>query len=319
MVTANRHAGGLFHADDLADYDAVWREPVDIGYRGFQIYTTPPNSAGFQILNTLKLLDGSDELAFQEPRSLHLTIEAVKLATADRIAYAGDPDFVEIPLERLLSQEYAARQRKRVREDSSTALSSSESRLPWDKASTTHFAVADRDCNVVTITQTLGNGFGSGVVIGDTGVFLNNMCKWFSLDEGSPNLIGPAKRVDFVLAPTQTLKDGRIHLSIGTPGSGGILQTTPQVLMHLLEYGLNVQESIEAPRFTCDQRLSVGLENRFPREVLRQLALRGHQVRLVDPWSRGGFGGFQGIRVDHGEGVFQGGADPRRDGLAAGW
>ncbi|MCH8206494.1 MAG: gamma-glutamyltransferase, partial [Chloroflexi bacterium] len=131
------------------------------------------------------------------------------------------------------------------------------------------------------------------------------MSFWFDLEEGSPNLIGPGKRVDFCVAPTQTLKEGKFFLSIGTPGGWGILQTTPQFLMHVLDYGMNVQEAIEAPRFRCVQGQQVEMEERFPAHVRRALEDKGHEVGVVEPFSMS-VGGCQGIRVDTDAGVFQG-------------
>jgi gamma-glutamyltranspeptidase/glutathione hydrolase len=333
IVKGNQEMGGLFTQDDLAEYEAQWQEPIHINYRDYHIYTTPPNSSGFQILQTLKLMEGChrEDQIFQHPNTLHLFMEAVKLCVTDRIKYAGDPDYVDIPLKGLLSDKYAAQRRLRINHEKAAVVSGEHytrkvpfgSLMPgspqeFDGGMTTHFAVADRDGNVVSITQTLGGAFGSGLAVGDTGIFLNNMCYWFDLEEGSPNLIGPGKRVDFVVAPTQTLKAGKFLLSMGTPGSWGILQTTPQLLMNVLDFGMNVQEAIEAPRFRYYTGLHVEMEERFPTHVRRALEDRGHEVTVIEPWSLS-VGGAQGIQVDMDAGVFQGGADPRRDGYAMGW
>ena len=333
IVDGNQELGGLYTLDDLADYDAEWQEPISIDYRGYRVHTTPPNSSGFQVLETLKIMEGFDgpDLIFQHPNTLHLLMEATKLAVSDRIRFGGDPDHVQTPLKGLLSDGYAARQRERIDRERVSFVSGEHfsRQVPtgsllagspdeFDGGMTTHFATADRDGNVVTVTQTLGGGFGCAVAVGDTGIFLNNMSFWFDLEEGSPNLIGSGKRVDFCIAPTQTLKDGNFFLSIGTPGGWGILQTTPQFLMHVLDYGMNVQEAIEAPRFRCVQGQQVEMEERFPVHVRRALEDRGHEVGVVEPFSMS-VGGCQGIRVDHDAGVFQGGADPRRDGFAIGW
>ena len=333
IVKANREMGGLFTLDDMAEYKAEWQEPIQVSYRGYDVHTTPPNSSGFQILQTLKLLerfDGAD-ITFQSPNTLHLFMEAVKLCVADRIKYAGDPDCVDIPLKGLLSDEYAARQRERIDRATASLVSGEHysrkvapgSLAPgvpedFDGGMTTHFAVADRDGNVVSVTQTLGGGFGSAAAMGDTGVFLNNMCYWFDLEEGSPNLIGPGKRVDFVVAPTQTFKAGKFFTSMGTPGSWGILQTTPQFLTNVLDYGMNVQEAIEAPRFRYFAGRQVEMEERFSSHVRRALEEKGHEVTIVQPFSWS-VGGAQGLQVDPESGVFHGGADPRRDGYAIGW
>ena len=333
LVEGNQELGGLYTLDDLADYEAEWQEPISIDYRGYRIHTTPPNSSGFQVLETLKIMEGfsGTDVIFQHPVTLHLLMESIKLAVTDRIRYGGDPDHVRTPLAGLLSDGYAAKQRERIdrahvsvvsgehfSRQTPTASLLAGSPNEFDGGMTTHFAAADRDGNVVTVTQTLGGGFGSAVAPGDTGIFLNNMSFWFDLEEGSPNLIGPGKRVDFCLAPTQTLRDGKFFLSIGTPGGWGILQTTPQFLMHVLDYGMNVQAAIEAPRFRCVQGRQVEMEERFPPHVRRALEDRGHDVVVVEGFSMS-VGGCHGIQIDSREGVFQGGADPRRDGFAIGW
>jgi gamma-glutamyltranspeptidase/glutathione hydrolase len=323
----------LFTDDDLATYEARWQDPISITYRDYEIFAPPPNSSAFQILETLKIMEGfpGEDLVFQYPDTLHLFIEAVKLAVTDRIKYAGDPSAVQVPIAGLLSEGYAEVQRQRI-DRGSAALVSGEryarkvapgslvagSPEAFDGGMTTHFAVADGDGNVVSITQTLGGSFGSGVAVGDTGIFLNNMAYWFDLEEGSPNRIGPGRQVDFVVAPTHTFKDGRFHVSLGTPGSWGILQTTPQFVMNALDFGMNVQEAIEAPRLRVYAGRRVEMESRFPPHVLRALEDLGHEVAVIEPWSMS-VGGAQGIQVDSEAGVFHGGADPRRDGFAIGW
>ena len=183
---------------------------------------------------------------------------------------------------------------------------------------TTHFAVADRDGNVVSMTQTLGAYFGSAVSVGDTGIFLNNGCIWFDLEEGSPSLIEPGKRVDSVLAPTQTFRRENFYQSVGTTGGYGILQTTPQILMNLLDFGMDIQQAIDSPRFICSGGVQVTMEEGFPPQVRRALAGRGHQMALINGYPMG-LGGAHGIMRDSERGVFLGGADPRRDGVALGW
>ena len=333
IVKGNQELGGLFTEDDLADYKAEWQEPIGVDYRGYQVFTTPPNCSSFQVLQTLKLMETFDQasLSFQHPDTVHSLLEAVKLCVTDRIEHAGDPDYVQAPLAGLLSGDYAARQKQRIDPASAAIVAGERYALPrpegalkpgspeeFDGGMTTHFAVADRDGNVVTVTQTLGGSFGCGGAMGDTGIFLNNMASFFELDEGSPNCIGPGKRVDFVVAPTQTLRDGKFFLSMGTPGSFGILQTTPQFLLNVLEFGLNVQQAIDAPRFRYTTERNVQMEEHYPVQLRREMAARGHMVEVVEKWSMI-VGGAQGIMVDTEQGTFQGGADPRRDGFALGW
>ena len=333
IVRGNHNLGGLFTPEDLASYEAFWQEPITIDYRGYQMNAIPPNSSGFQILETLKMVEGFDgeEMVYQHPRALHMFIEAAKLAVTDRIKYGGDPAHVKAPLDRLLSDDYAERQRARIGRERVAIVSGEHYVEPAPDGSltpgdlddreggmTTHFAVADRDGNVVSVTQTLGGAFGSAVAVGDTGIFLNNMALWFDLDEGSPNLLGPGKLVDFVVSPIQAFKDGRFYASMGTPGSYGILQTTPQFLMNLLDYGMNVQQAIEAPRLKVVSGKQVEMEERFPLHIRQALEGIGHAVNVVEAWSMS-VGGAQGLVADQESGVFQGGADPRRDGTAIGW
>ena len=333
LVKGARELGGQFTEEDFATYEAEWCEPIGISYRDYEIFSVPPNSTGFQLLETLKIMEGFEgpDLIFQHPETVHSYIEAVKLAVTDRIKWGGDPDHVKAPLNGLLSSGYAERQRSRIDRDNAAVVSGEEfSRMvpsgslkagsadEFDGGMTTHFAVADSDGNVVSVTQTLGGGFGSAVAPGDTGLFLNNMAHWFDLEEGAPNRLEGGKRVDFCLAPTQTFKDGRFHVSLGTPGSWGILQTTPQFVMNFLDFGMNVQEAIEAPRLRVFEERRVVMEERFPYHVRAALAEKGHDIELAEPFSTT-VGGAQGIMVDHESGTFQGGADPRRDGVAIGW
>ena len=256
IVQGTREAGGLFSEEDLRGYEAEWQDPVSVSYRGREVFTTPPSSGGFQILQTLKLMEqfGDQELGNDMPESVHLLVEAIKLCATDRVRYGGDPDYTRAPLQSLLSTEYAATQRERIERGTAAVLSDNRHRDPPPEGAlrpgsppepapgeTTHFAVADRDGNVVSITQTVGAWFGSGVSVGDTGIFLNNGCLWFDVEDGSPNAIAPGRRVDLVLAPTHTFSGGKFYASIGTTGGYAILQTTVQILMNLLDFGMDIQ------------------------------------------------------------------------------
>ena len=327
-------AGGIIDRDELAAYRAYWQEPLSTNYRGFEVRTPPPNSSGFQILETLNILSNFDDMPYGSSDTLHKLVEAVYFAADDRAKYAGDPAHVEIPLDRLLSAEYAA--------DLASEISMLETSGPpaerWNRARvdhppvgvkveyssglTTHFATADAEGNVVTITQTLGGAFGSAVVTGDTGVFMNNMCKWFDIDPNSdsPNLIGPGKQQDFCIAPAQIFDasgDKKIRMSISTPGSWGILHTTAQMMSNHIDAGMNVQEAIEAPRFRIYDTGMLLLENRFPERMRADLARRGHRVHVAPDWHNA-VGGGQGIQFTE-HGTMLGGADPRRDGVAMGY
>jgi gamma-glutamyltranspeptidase/glutathione hydrolase len=167
----------------------------------------------------------------------------------------------------------------------------------------------------MTVTQTLGSPFGSGVMVPGTGILLNNMLMWSDLDAGSPSVLRAGAALETRMAPTQVFRDGAFLLSIGTPGSYGIVQTTPQMLLNVVEFGLTVQEAIEAPRVRAYRDRLVDVEGRIPHETREALASRGHQVNVIDDWSWI-VGGGQGIRRDPESGALQGGADPRRDGYA---
>ena len=328
-----RALGGIMSREELAAYTPHWQEPLSTRYRGFEVRVPPPNSSGFQISETLNILDRFDLEEYGSPETIHLLMEAVFRAADDRALYAGGAG-PEIPLERLLSSEYAsdiAGSIDRRRTSGPPEERWNRSRIdhppvgtaaPYKPGMTTHFATADSEGNVVTITQTLGGGFGSSVAPEGTGVFLNNMCMWFDIDPtlGSPNLIAGGRQVDFCVAPVQLFETSGespvIRLSIGTPGSYGILHTSAQMIHHIVDAGMNVQEAIEAPRFRFYSDGTLLLENRFPGPILDELRDRGHEFGLMPPFSSQA-GGGHGIQFT-GDGVMLGGADPRRDGVALG-
>lgn len=323
----SRENGGLLTADDLATYEPAWQQPVSTDYRGYQVYCPPPPCSGMQYLQTLNIVEGLDmaTMGHNSGDYIHHLAEAMKLAVADRTTYAPDPS---APIERLLSKDYADRRRALI--DPERAAYSGGERFTSTKheteiragdvksilrESTTHFVTADNEGYAVSCTQTLGGGFGSGVVFGETGLALNNFARWFDLDPLSPNVIAPHKRVEMCLAPSQIWRNGRLFLMVGTPGSFGIMQTTPQMMMNVLDHGFSIQAAIEAPRFRTTTGMHLPIENRIPHDVVADLQRRGHDVDLLDPWTPF-VGGGQGILVDPDSGAFFGGADPRRDGYA---
>jgi len=327
ICRAVRDAGGWLSEDDLAAFAPEWLSPLAMPYRAVEVLTVPPPFVSFQALQTLGILEGFDLEGWghNSPEYLHHFIEAVKLATADRLAYGYA---AEIPVAALISRAYATSQRARI--DSHRAgVSEGErynpQRLPgqmeaghpveFAREHTTHFACADAAGNVVTVTQTLGAPFGSGFAVPGTGIVLNNLLQWQDLDAASPNRVRPGRRVGTNMAPMQIFRDGRFFMSIGTPGSYGILQTTPQMLLNVLEFDMNIQEAIEAPRVRVYRDRLVDAESRIAADTRDDLARRGHQVNVIDDWSWV-VGGGQGITRDPESGALQGGADPRRDGYA---
>ena len=261
-----KETDGLIEAEDLEAYQPDWETPISTTYKGYEVVTTGPNSNAFQVLETLNILEEFDlrGLGHNSGDYIHLVSEAIKIAVPDRIAYGGDPKHLDVPVAGLLTKEYAKERRSHINhEKASTVIGERYTANPpsdaitagapsvYTSGETTHFSAADSDGTVATITQTLGAGFGCGVVAGSTGFLLNNNIDLMDITAGSDSrlLVKPGKRPGSNMAPIQVFKDGRFILSIGTPGSYGIPQTTTQMILNVLEFGMNVQEAIEAPRF----------------------------------------------------------------------
>jgi len=323
-----QESGGWLTEADLAAFKVEWREPVSISYRGAQMYSVPPPFSAFQMLETLNILEGFDVATWghNSVEYLHHLIEAIKLASADRLAFAYGGGAV--PIQGLLSRAYAASQRARIdgaRAGRAEGERFDPAKLPGQIAEgrpasfaneqTTHFACADAEGTVVSVTQTLGMAFGSGVAIPGTGLVINNILKWMDRDPASPNVLRAGRKAGTMMSPTQVFRDGAFALSIGTPGSYGILQTQTQMFANALDFGLNIQEAIEAPRVRVYRDRSLDAESRIPAEVRAGLAARGHEVNDIGDWSWI-VGGGQGIARDQESGAFSAGADPRRDGYA---
>jgi gamma-glutamyltranspeptidase/glutathione hydrolase len=327
VTRAVQEAGGWLAMEDLAAFKPEWREPLAIPYRGRKVCSVPPPFSAFQMLETLNILEGFDLAGWghNSPDYLHHLIEAIKLGSADRLAYAysGTP-----PIAGLVSKAYAASQRARIdptraavsegeRHDRERLAGQIEEGHPaqFVNEQTTHFACADAEGTVVSVTQTLGVAFGSGFAVPGTGLVLNNILKWSDRDPESPNVLKPGRKSGTMMSPTQVFQDGAFALSIGTPGSYGILQTQPQMMLNFLEFGLNLQEAIEAPRIRVYRDRLLDAESRISEATRAELGRRGHQVNVIDDWSWV-VGGGQGIARDPESGALMAGADPRRDGYA---
>jgi gamma-glutamyltranspeptidase/glutathione hydrolase len=327
FVEAIAAQGGLLAARDLEDWQPEWQEPVSTTYRDYRIVSVPPPGQGFQCLQTLNILEGFDLAAAGQnsAETIHLLAEALKLAVADRVAYAGRPD---LPISGLLSKDYAAQRRGLI--DRERAQRSEGERFggltgpdviaagnPFDfvRECTTHFDVVDAEGNAVSVTQSLGAFYGSGVLAGDTGIMLNNFLFWAELDPASPVVVAPRKRLGTRMSPTAIFHDDRLLALLGTPGSFGIPQTTTQMISNLLDHGYSIQAAIEAPRIRTYTGTTLEIEGRVPTEVRDELTRRGHDLRVIPDWSPL-VGGGQGLMIDPESGAFMGGADPRRDGYA---
>ena len=320
-------AGGWLTEADLVAFKVEWREPLRITYRGAELFSVPPPFSAFQMLETFNILEGYDVAGWghNSANYLHHLIEAIKLGSADRLAYAYSG---ETPIKGLLSKAYAASQRARI--DGAKAAVSEGERHHREKLAgqiaeghpakfaneqTTHFACADADGTVVSVTQTLGVPFGSGFAVPGTGLVLNNILKWMDLDPASPNVVRPGRKAGTMMSPTQVFKDGAFAFSVGTPGSYGILQTQPQMLLNLLEFGFTIQEAIEQPRVRVYRDRLVDAESRILESTREDLRKLGHVINVLDDWSWV-VGGGQGIARDPESGAWMAGADPRRDGYA---
>ncbi|MDQ3440479.1 MAG: gamma-glutamyltransferase [Planctomycetota bacterium] len=317
---------GLLTAADLAAHRSDWTEPLSTGYRGFDVLEFPPNTQGVVALEMLNILEGFDlkALGHNTGAYLHLLVEAKKIAFADRDAWLADPAATPAAaLRRMLSKEYAATRRKEIDAERAArdykpltidGTSPSGDERPQAHGDTIYLTAADKDGNVVSLIQSIYESFGAGIVAGDTGITLHNRGALFSLRPGHPNLLAPGKRPFHTLVPAMVMKDGRPWLSFGVMGGDMQPQGHVQVLLNMIDFGMNVQEAGEAPRFRHTPS-GLALESAITPEARFGLDARGH--RLVS--GVGVFGGFQGILIDPKTGVMMGGSDPRKDGLAIGW
>ena len=322
---------GLITRQDLDALTLEWQDPIHIDYRGYKIYVPQPPCQAVQYLEILNMMEAYDvaQMGHNSADTLHLFIEAAKLATADRIAYtAGDNP----PTAGLISKAYAAQRRALITDKAQPTGGErfEDVKLPhevepgdphhWMQAeNTTHFEAVDADGNAVAITQSLGALFGSSVIIPGTGLALNNFIRWLDLQPDSPNVIAPSKKMEMCMSPVQVWRDDSLNFMVGTPGSYGILQTTPQMIMNIIDHDMNIQAAIEAPRVKATSPgVIVDAEARISPDVLADLTTRGHEINLLEEFSMM-VGGAQGIQIDPETGSFMGGADPRRDGYALGW
>ncbi|MGH9335372.1 MAG: gamma-glutamyltransferase, partial [Vicinamibacteria bacterium] len=316
--------GGILSMADLKGYEAKWLEPISISYRGYTIHTQPPNSSAVALLEELNIMEGFDSKALGHNTTpyLHRFMEAVRLALADRNHYVADTDAVPVPLEALLSKDYAARQRARIDPEKAVkALSPGELESEPD-GDTTHLTVVDSEGNVVALTQTLGAGFGSKLVVGDTGLFFSNQMRHMHLEPGSPSSVRGGMRPRSNQSPTIVLKDGEPVLAIGSPGNDGIWQRLAQVIANVLDFGMPIHEAVSVPRFSYGGPQETGseiepvwrVEDRISPEVISELERMGHRIEVVP--EEGGM--VNGITRDPKTGALQGGADPRGRSYAIG-
>jgi gamma-glutamyltranspeptidase/glutathione hydrolase len=310
---------GFLTAEDLAAHTGEWGEPIATTYRGFTIYQTPPPTQGLAALLAFNLLEGFPlaRRPLHSVEHLHLLIETVKLAYADRDRWIGDPEHARVPLASLLDKEYAARRRGDVDPKKAGAYAAGE-----PEGDTTGFVIADARGNVVSVIQSLFNAFGSGVMPPGTGVTLQNRGRHFTVEPGHPSVFAPRKRPFHTLIATLVTRDDRPRLSFATMGGNGQAMFHVQVLTNVLDYGLDIQEAIERPRFLIGAFLpgepadTIHVEARVGARVLAGLARKGHRIKAAPPLFYK-VGHAHGIAVS--DGTLMGGADPRGDGVALGF
>lgn len=326
IVTGSEDRGGLFTVSDLAFHRTQVSDPISTSYRGYTVHGQPPVSQGHILLQELNLLEGFDltRLGPDSADTIHLQVEAKKLAFADRAAYLGDPERVEVPIQTLLSKEYADL-RRRLIDPYRASNQITAGQIDHD---TTYFCVADAEGNAISFIQSVFWGYGCGVVVPDTGILFNNRLTGFSLDPASPNFLSPGRRPAHTLnayavtGPSNTKGPAPLAFVGGTPGANIQVQTNLQVICNRIDFGMNPQEAIEAAHWqhgasvdTSDLEI-LAIEDRVPPTVREELADRGHRVEALGSWGHGS--SSQMIAVDPQTGAYLGGSDPRCDGQAAG-
>ncbi len=316
ILACSRAHGGTMTADDLAGFSSRWVEPISTLYHGWTVWELPPNGQGIAALIMLNLMESFPLAQFGpgSANSLHVMVEAKKLAYADLLRYVCDPKFNRVPVAGLLSKAYARDRAKLI--DLDKANAQPEAGQPPGGADTTYLCVVDSDGNMVSYIQSNYNSFGSGLVPGGAGFALQNRGGLFSLDPQSPNLLAGRKRPLHTIIPAFMAKD-QVRVAFGIMGGWNQAQAHAQFVSDLVDHRMNIQAALEAPRFT-KQTFSgrdVQIEDRVPAAVRAQLAAKGHQLELRGDFA-GAVGGGQAVMRDFAAGVNYGASDPRKDGAA---
>jgi len=319
--------GGFLRYQDLAEHRSEWVQPVSTGYRGYQVWELPPNGQGIAALQMLNILEGYDLAAMGFGADyLHLLVEAKKLAFEDRARFYADPDFYRAPVQELISKEYAARRRALIRMDRAAETLGHGDPVALESGDTIYLTVADAQGNMVSLIQSNYSGMGSGMTPPGLGFGLQNRGELFSLDPGHPNAYAPGKRPFHTIIPAFVTREGKPWLSFGVMGGAMQPQGHVQVLVNLIDFGMNLQQAGDAPRLRHDGsseptggRLEQGgvvlLESGFAEPLRQALQARGHRLGKAP----GGFGGYQAIMRDPHTGMYVGASESRKDGQAAGF
>jgi gamma-glutamyltranspeptidase / glutathione hydrolase len=319
--------GGFLSYEDLVAHTSIWVDPVSTNYRGYDVWELPPNGQGIAALQMLNVLEGYDfsKIAFGSAEHIHLFVEAKKLAFEDRAKFYADAEFNRIPLQGLISKEYANERRALINPDKA-ALRYDAGNPALREGDTIYMTVADAEGNMVSLIQSNYRGMGSGMVPDGLGFVLQNRGELFDLNEGEFNTYAPGKRPFQTIIPAFITKDGKPFLSFGVMGGSFQPLGHVQIVMNIVDFGMNIQEAGDAPRIDhlgssepTGERMRNGgyitLEEGFGWESVRELMKKGHQVR----WGFGGYGGYQAIRYDPIRKIYFGASESRKDGQAAGY
>lgn len=349
MARFSEENGGLFRYEDFANYTAKIEDPVSIDYRGFQVYKNVSATQGPAELFALRILEGYDLKAMGHNSAdyIHTSVEATKLAMADREKYLGDTDFIKIPFAGLLSKEYAAERRAMIDKNTAslafrpgTAEKFTSDATPLYRpvkittsdfadhdGDTSYIAVIDSARNMISFTPSLHSAFGTGVVMGNLGFIFNCRGDYYSLEAGEANALAPGKRPRSTLQSTLVMKDGQPFMVLGTPGADQQVLLTMQTLLNMIDFGMNVQQAIESPKWLTRAFPAspfphtmypgdLSVESRIPEDVRKQLLARGHKLHVTGAWSDGS---LAGIVIDPKTGVLNAGTDPRTEAYAWAW
>ena len=319
--------GGFLRYEDLAAHTSEWVTPVSTNYRGYDVYELPPNGQGIAALQMLNILEGFDikSMGFGTPEYVHTFVEAKKIAFEDRAKFYADMNFVDVPIETLVSKEYAAERRKLI-DHSKAAMTYPAGDAALEAGDTIYLTVADKDGNMVSLIQSNYRGMGSGMTPGDLGFILQDRGELFSLTEGHANVFEPGKRPFHTIIPAFIMKDGKPWISFGLMGGAMQPQGHAQIVINMIDFGMSLQAAGDAARINhqgssqpTDTRMTTGgvihLETTFSESTREALEKMGHTLGDSD----GSFGGYQAIMWDEDQGVYYGASESRKDGHAAGY
>jgi gamma-glutamyltranspeptidase/glutathione hydrolase len=326
VVDAVRAAQGIMTLEDLASYRAVEVAPLEGTYENLSIATVPPPASGGLLIELLNVAEKWPlrKWGQNSPAEIHHLSEALRFVFADRERYLGDPDFVSIPVVQLLSKSYAGSIAARIFPDRPAGTYPYGEFRPGDgdSANTTHLCVVDPMGNVVSLTQSINDFFGTGIVPRGTGFLLNDHMDDFASDPRSPNAPGPGRRPVSSMGPFIMFRGGRPFLALGSPGGTRIFSSLAQIVINLTDFGFSLDEAIEAPRFFSysagGEARPIMVESRIPEAIVSELRTWGEEVKVREPYDKY-FGGAQGIMILRDRHVIIGGADSRRDGSGAGF